>query len=173
MINLAELKRYHLFLDASYYPDQKFLGDFDSFEAADEVIKKRYEEKQRTCKTAYGIVAMGDMSPASLAESRGEDPDNICVEFIGNFTDQEFAEREEEFREIEAHYKQQYGDEVWLDTIYSEDDEVGFDIDEYGLWDSKLMCWFDFDDYSIPAEGNLEWRKSQGSAFDAQDYKAA
>jgi hypothetical protein len=173
MINLAELKRYHLFLDACCYPDQKFLGDFDSFEAADEVIKKRYEEKKKNCKSAYAIVAMGDMSPASLAESGGDEPSDVCVEFIGNFTKQEFAEQEKEFREIEAHYKEQYGDEVWLDTIYSEDDEVGFCDDEYSLWDSKLMCWFDFDDCRLPAEGNLEWREGEGSGFDAQDYKAA
>ena len=173
MINVDELKRYHLFLDACYYPDQKFLGDFDSFEAADEVIKKRYEEKEKNCKSAYAIVAMGDMSPASLAESGGDEPSDVCVEFIGNFTKQEFAEQEKEFREIEAHYKEQYGDEVWLDTIYSEDDEVGFDVDEYGIWDSKLMCWFNSDDYDMSAKGNLEWSKGQGRGFDAQDYKAA
>ena len=175
MINLTELNRYHLFIDSCYYPDQKFLGDFESFEAAGAFIKKRYEAKEASSKQAYAIVTMGDMSPAALSASQGEDPEDICVEFIGNYTQAEYESMKEELEKIEADAKAEYGNDVRLGTIYSEDDEVGIDVEDYGLWDNKLMCWFSCNDlYFIGGrDNNVKWSKSGGSGFEAEDYKAA
>lgn len=174
MINLTELSRYHLFTNVVDYPDQKFLGDFESFEAAEALIKKRLEAKEVACKSAYAILAMGDMSPAGIDASVDGDPDDICVEFIGNYTEAEYESMKDEFQKIEDDAKAEYGDDVWLGKTYSEDEEVGIDIEDYGLWDDTLMCWFQSDDFHFREgrDNNAEWRKCGGSGYEARDYKA-
>lgn len=168
MVNLSELKRYHLFIDASYYPDHTFLGDFDSFDEINAFLKKRVEQRNASCKSAYGIVGMGDMSPAGLDATGGEDPEDECIEFLGNFTEAEFKENEEWLREAEESAKAEYGDGVWLSTVYSEDPEVVMDAEEYGVWDHVEQIWYGNDDDRI-LDGR-DWDKGSGSSIPAEDY---
>lgn len=155
------MHRYHVWTHADMWDEDPeksgadFLGLFNDVEKIIEFLWLRLNEKKFNAKESYAVVTMGDMSPAGLAETRGEDPDDICVRWIGHFT-------LEEAETLMPEWQKKYADEInsgcWISTLLEDEHpDVGFCNDNICVWDTEANAWRSF--YEDDGDGADYWRK--------------
>ena len=136
--------RYHVWIDPSDWdaePERSsavFLGACNDIDGVIDCVKANYERKKRECVDSWAVVTLGDMSPAGLSASGGEDPDDMCVEWIGHYS-------AEEAQKLMPKWKKEYADYLnngcWIDTILDESEGVGLLVEEISVWDEDADAW--------------------------------
>ena len=139
--------RYHIWANNPDWTDDPktngagFIGYADTIDGVINAVSLRLKNKEEKAKPYYAVVTMGDMYSEY-------DPDDIVVEYIGNFTN---ADAKKLMHEWEKEYEEELSNGCWISTVMDESPEACVLLEEINVWDGVNKGWFRFDD-DMPTE---------------------